>query len=111
MGVDAAARRADHPERHQSASLRDAEGDHGGEEERDPQGGGARLRLAEAEDREPLRSREGEEDPDHQRLAGRSREGAGKAATRRGTSDSVKTGTGTRRGCGPAASEKKRTRT
>ena len=38
----AAARTADHPERHQPASLRDAQGHHGGEEERDQESGAAR---------------------------------------------------------------------
>ena len=38
MGRDAAAGGADDPERHQPAALRDAQGDHGGEEEGDPQG-------------------------------------------------------------------------
>ena len=37
--VDAAAGAADHPERHQHAALCHAQGDHGGEEERDHQGG------------------------------------------------------------------------
>ena len=47
VGRAAAAGAADDPERHQPAALRDAQGDHGGEEERDPQGraaGGRRRR-------------------------------------------------------------------
>jgi electron transfer flavoprotein beta subunit len=39
VGGDAAAGAADHPERHQPAALRHAQGHHGGEEEGDPQGG------------------------------------------------------------------------
>ena len=38
VGGDAAAGGADHPERHQPAALRDAEGHHGGEEEGDSRG-------------------------------------------------------------------------
>ena len=38
VGADAAAGAAHHPERHQSAALRHAQGHHGGEEERDSQG-------------------------------------------------------------------------
>ena len=38
MGRAADARAADDPERHQPAALRDAQGDHGGEEERDQEG-------------------------------------------------------------------------
>ena len=52
MGGDAVAGGADDPERHQSAALRDAQGDHGREEERDPKvaaAGGAtpRQRIVE----------------------------------------------------------------
>ena len=44
VDVAAAAGAPDDPERHQPAALRDAQGDHGGEEERDPQGGAGRRR-------------------------------------------------------------------
>src|SRR5207302_1650211 len=83
--LHAAAGSADDSERHQSASLRHAEGHHGGEEERDQKGpafapfgsfGG------QTEDRQPLRSGEGQEDADHRRLARRSRERAGAQAAR-----------------------------
>ena len=47
VGRHAAARAADDPERHQPASLRDAQGHHGGEEERDQEGrAGAAGRAA-----------------------------------------------------------------
>ena len=60
VGRDAAAGGADDSERHQPAALRDAQGHHGGEEERDPQGRRCRPALAaQAEDRQPLRAREG----------------------------------------------------
>ena len=57
--------RADHSERHQPASLRHAQGHHGGEEEGDPQGRRRPSGLGRAaEDRQPLRAREGQEDAD-----------------------------------------------
>ena len=74
VGLDAAAGGADHSERHQPAALRDAQRDHGGEEERDPESRGARRRRAAPEDPEPLRPREEQEDADDRRIAGRSRE-------------------------------------
>ena len=46
--ADAAAGGAHDPERHQPAPLRDPEGDHGGEEEGDPQGGPVRRRTGRA---------------------------------------------------------------
>ena len=70
VGRDAAAGGADDPERHQSAPLRDAQGHHGGEEEGNPQVGGARGSGGATENRQPLRSGKGQEDADHRRLAG-----------------------------------------
>ena len=43
VGGHAAAGAADDPERHQPAALRDAQGDHGGEEEGDPEGRAVRA--------------------------------------------------------------------
>src|SRR5262249_8085428 len=74
--------RADDPERHQPAPLRDAQGDHGGEEEGDPESGRARRIRAEAEDRQSLRARESEEDAAHSRVAGGSGERARPQAAR-----------------------------
>ncbi len=60
-------------ERHQPAALRDAQRDHGGEEERNPEGpafdpcGSVGRQGAH---REPLRSGKREEDADHRRIAG-----------------------------------------
>ncbi len=87
---DAAAGAADDPERHQPAALRDAEGHHGGEEERDRQGGGAGRPVVAPEDRGALRAAEGQADGDDQRLARRSRQGTGASgcAKRRGSCDS-----------------------
>ena len=70
VGGDAAARGADDSERHQPASLRDAQGHHGGEEERDPQSGGALRPDVAADDREALRPREDQEDSAHSGVAG-----------------------------------------
>ena len=83
VGRAADARAADDPERHQPAALRDPQGDHGGEEERDQEGRAGRGRAAGAADRQHLLPREGQEDPDAAGRAGRGREGAGQAAPRR----------------------------
>src|SRR6266550_8872715 len=82
MGRHAAAGRVDHSERHQSAALRDAQGHHGGEEERNQEGAGARC-GGEAEDRQPLRAGEGQEDTDDRRLASGCGERARAASARR----------------------------
>ena len=60
--------RADDSERHQSASLRHAQGHHGGEEEGDPEVPRRRRRGRAAEDRRPLRAGEGKKT---QMIAGR----------------------------------------
>ena len=76
VGRAAAAGAADHPERHQPAPLRDAQGHHGGEEEGDPQG--RRRRPAGAPLQRILRvyaAGEGEEDADDRRRRGRGRAG------------------------------------
>ena len=76
VGRDAAARPADHPERHQPAPLRHPQGDHGGQEEGDPEGLRAGVGFGrETEDRQPLRAGKGQEDADDRRLARRSGEG------------------------------------
>src|SRR5215204_247298 len=69
------------PERHQPASLRDAEGDHGREEERDPEGLAGRG-AAGAAHCEHLFSREGQEDADAVGPRRRGREGTREAPAR-----------------------------
>src|SRR5437660_795161 len=86
MGDDAAARAADDSERNQPASVCNAEGHHGGQEEGDSKGRAAPCGPA-AEDCQAVRAREGQEDRDHLGLAGRSREGARAEAPRRGEGD------------------------
>src|SRR5438093_11041924 len=87
MGGDAAARGAHDSKRHQPAALRDAQGHHGGQEEGNPQGQRSRVRLAAAEDREPVPAGKGQENADHRRLGGGGGEGAGAQAARGRASD------------------------
>src|SRR5439155_21855760 len=88
MGRDAAAGGADDPERHQSAPLCNAEGNHGREKKGDPQSRAAFAPLgscaAQAADRQSVRAGESEEDADHRRVGGGSGEGARTAPARRG---------------------------
>ena len=87
---DPAAAGAPHdPERYQSAPLCDAEGDHGGEEERDPQSCSGGRGFSRAEDPRNSLSREGEEDTDAARITGRSGEGLVRQAAGRSEGDPV----------------------
>src|SRR6266498_866483 len=65
---------ADHPERHQSAAIRDAEGHHRGEEKRGSQGADAGGHSAAAGDRVALAANEEQTDPHDRRIAWRSGE-------------------------------------
>src|SRR5207244_1048191 len=56
-------------------------------EEGDPEGGGAGRAHGQAEDRQPLRAREGQKDATDRRISGRSRQGTRPAAARRSAGD------------------------
>ena len=68
------------PERDQPASLRDAEGDHGGEKERDPEGDAFGSDRFHSPDCRRALSREIQTNTDDLRIAGRRRQRPGEAA-------------------------------
>ena len=74
VGGPAAAGAADDSERHQPAALRDPQGNHGGEEERDSQSAARRHCRADAENPPCRLPGEGQEDTDAWRIACRGRE-------------------------------------
>src|SRR4029453_4028604 len=80
--LPAATSPVDHPERNQPAALRDAQGDHGGEEKGDQEGGRRAGLVADAQDCKRVFSGEGKEDADDLRERRRCREGSGEAPAR-----------------------------
>src|SRR5688500_11307928 len=86
VGGDAAAGAPDHPERHQPAALRDAQGDHGRQEERDSKGCAAGRPRRVPADCRPGPSGPFQADADDHRIARRGREGSGSPAARRSES-------------------------